>query len=252
MKVGCSGGNGYALWNVDPNHPKFGKDPIDGHVASLDWPVVMRSLSISAQTGHQASFSWDGTIFIFGSEPGGGSGASCMATGANTASTDRNKSIRFFDVDSGVELGRHVLPRPQLAQENCTIYNFMPIPLPTQGKKGVRNVMVHGSYQSGIGVVDFTDIRNPIGLVTDPLLVSGGDQHANLTTEEIAFADPAPLSPSTPIILGGSWSAFWYDGFIFDSDIRRGVFSWNLSDPAVAGALKLGHLNAQTQEFTIR
>ncbi len=28
--------------------------------------------------------------------------------------------------------------------------------------------------------------------------------------------------------------------------------SWKLSDPAVAGALKLGHLNAQTQEFTIR
>jgi len=26
---------------------------------------------------------------------------------------------------------------------------------------------------------------------------------------------------------------------------------WNLSDPAVAGAMKLDHLNPQTQEFTI-
>jgi hypothetical protein len=33
--------------------------------------------------------------------------------------------------------------------------------------------------------------------------------------------------------------------------MTRGVLSWNLSDSAVAGALKLGHLNPQTQEFTI-
>jgi hypothetical protein len=27
--------------------------------------------------------------------------------------------------------------------------------------------------------------------------------------------------------------------------------TWNLSDPAVAGARKVGHLNPQTQEFTL-
>jgi hypothetical protein len=248
--LGCSGGNGYAIWNLDPNDPTYGTHPVNLMPASVVNPVLMRSPNISAQTGHTASFTWDGEIFIFGSEPGGGSGASCMATGANAASTDRNKSIRFFDVATGVEIGRHVMVRPQLAQENCTVHNLNVVPLPD--KKGAnRYVLVHGSYQSGVHVIDFSDIRNPAGLVTDPALVSGGDQHANLTSKEIAFADPAPLSASTPIILGGDWSTHWYDGFIFESDIRRGVISWKLSDNAVAGALKLGHLNPQTQEFSM-
>jgi hypothetical protein len=75
-------------------------------------------------------------------------------------------------------------------------------------------------------VVDFTDPAN---------------------AEEIAFADPAPLS-TTSLILGGDWSSYWYNGLIYESDIRRGLIIWNLSDNAVAGAKKLGHLNPQTQE----
>ena len=31
----------------------------------------------------------------------------------------------------------------------------------------------------------------------------------------------------------------WYDGFIYESDITRGLLIWNLSDNAVAGARKL-------------
>jgi hypothetical protein len=92
-----------------------------------------------------------------------------------------------------------------------------------------RRVLVHGSYQSGIGVVDFTDPTNAV---------------------EIGYADPAPLS-QTQLVLGGDWSSYWYDGRIYESDITRGLLIWNLSDPAVAGALKLGHLNPQTQEFTL-
>jgi hypothetical protein len=33
--------------------------------------------------------------------------------------------------------------------------------------------------------------------------------------------------------------------------MTRGLLIWNLTDPAVAGAKKLGHLNPQTQELTI-
>lgn len=59
-------------------------------------------------------------------------------------------------------------------------------------------VLVHGSYQSGIGVLDFTDPAN---------------------APEIAYADPAPLVPTT---LGGDWSSYWYDGFIYESTSRAG------------------------------
>jgi hypothetical protein len=93
-----------------------------------------------------------------------------------------------------------------------------------------RRVLVSGNYQSGISVVDFSDPRSP---------------------HEIAYADPAPLvNPTNPsaILAGGDWSTYWYDGRIYESDIRRGLIIWDLSDSAVAGAKKLGHLNPQTQE----
>jgi hypothetical protein len=124
---------------------------------------------------------------------------------------------------TGALQGTWVLPRPQTATENCTLHNLNVVPT------GNRDVLVHGSYQSGVGVVDFTDRTN---------------------AREIAYADPAPLSP-TQLILGGDWSSYWYNGVIYESDITRGLMDWNLSDPAVAGARKLDHLNPQTQEFTI-
>jgi hypothetical protein len=95
-------------------------------------------------------------------------------------------------------------------------------------------VLVAGNYQSGVSVVDFSDPENP---------------------EEIAFADPAPLidpNPPVGIELGGDWSTYWYDGHIYESDITRGLIVWRLNDRAVAGAMRLGHLNPQTQEFSLR
>jgi hypothetical protein len=58
------------------------------------------------------------------------------------------------------------------------------------------------------------------------------------------------VNPNNPaaIELGGDWSTYWYNGLIYESDITRGLIIWRLSDPAVAGAKRLGHLNPQTQE----
>jgi hypothetical protein len=97
---------------------------------------------------------------------------------------------------------------------------------PSGSATATRYVLVSGNYQSGVSVVDFTDPAN---------------------AKEIAFADPAALS-STSLIGGGDWSSYWYDGRIYESDMKRGLIIWNLSDNAVAGAKKLGHLNPQTQE----
>jgi Ca2+-binding RTX toxin-like protein len=92
-----------------------------------------------------------------------------------------------------------------------------------------KRILVQGNYQAGIAVVDFT---NPA------------------QAKEIAYADPAPLDPNT-LQLGGDWSSYWYNGYIYESDITRGLIDWKLNDPAVAGARMLGHLNPQTQEQTI-
>ncbi len=114
-------------------------------------------------------------------------------------------------------------PRPQTATENCTWHNYNVVPL-----RG-RYVLVAGNYQSGVSVVEFT---NPA------------------QAREVGFADPDPLDPNR-LVLGGDWSAYWYNGFIYESDITRGMMLWNLSSRTVAGALRLDHLNPQTVESTL-
>jgi hypothetical protein len=74
---------------------------------------------------------------------------------------------------------------------------------------------------------------------------------------EIAYADPERLSEN--LTLGGDWSSYWYNGYIYEGDIKRGLLVWQLvddpddpgDDGAVADAQTLPHLNPQTQESTI-
>jgi len=208
LKAACAGGNGFSVWSMDP---------ADG--GSLTDPQILYSRAVEGVSiGHSAAFTWDGETVIFGHEPGGGGQAQCQAT-----SPEVNKTMFFFDADTGDEVGRWVLPRPQTNTENCTIHNYNIVPT------AKRDVVVSGNYQSGISVVDFTDPENAV---------------------EVAYADPAPLS-ETSLVVGGDWSSYWYDGMIYESDITRGFTTWRLSDNTVAGAMKLGHLNPQTQEFTI-
>jgi len=162
---------------------------------------------------HSAAFTWDGEVLILGWEPGGGSLPECEAT-----DPDVKKSWFFYDASDGSKLGQFVLPRPQTATENCTIHNYNVVPTDK------RYVLVGGNYQAGLSVVDFTDPAN---------------------AKEVAYADPAPLTPTQ---LGGDWSTYWYNGRIYESDITRGLIVWNLSDKVTAGAKKFDHLNPQTAE----
>ena len=219
MLAACAGtgpaGPGMTVWSLGGTSGGTLTDPQELYQVNVT----------NTTTGHSSSFSWDGEVVIFGTEPGGGSSPRCQPTGTQVTptvvQTDEMKSLFFFNARTGAPLGKWTLTRAQTAAENCTIHNFNVVPT----AKG--RVLVHGSYQSGIGVLDFTDPANAV---------------------EIAYADPAPLVPTQ---LGGDWSSYWYDGFIYESDITRGLLIWNLSDKAVAGARKLGHMNPQTQEFTI-
>jgi hypothetical protein len=209
MKVACAGGNGFSVWTIDPAEGGSLVDP------ALLYSRVIAGVSI----GHSAAFSWDGKVLVFGHEPGGGGDSRCQATSAQV-----DRTLFFADAETGETIGTFVQPRPQTATENCTWHNYDVVPTDK------RYVLVSGNYQMGISVLDFTDPAN---------------------VQEIAYADPAPLvHPTNPagVVLGGDWSSYWYDGLIYESDIRRGLIVWNLSDSAVAGAKKLGHVNPQTQE----
>lgn len=174
---------------------------------------------------HSAGFTWDGKVIILGWEPAGGGGPRCTTTGTvlpgGVVQTDTHKSLFFYDAATGAKLGQWVLPRAQTVEENCTLHNYNVVPIRD------RYVLVSGNYQSGVSVLDFTDPA---------------------AATEVAYADPAPLTPAQ---LGGDWSTYWYNGLIYESDITRGLLVWNLSDNVTAGARKLDHLNPQTQESVI-
>ena len=167
---------------------------------------------------HSAAFSWDGDVVIMGWEPGGGSLPECEATDPPV-----KKSAFFYDADTGVKLGQWTLPRPQSSTENCTIHNYNTVPL-----RSGRDVLVLGNYQAGTWVVDFT---NPASAQT------------------VAWSDPPPLVPPQ---LGGAWSTYWYNNLLYESEISKGLNVFRLTDRTLKGAKRLGHLNPQTQEFSLR
>jgi hypothetical protein len=120
------------------------------------------------------------------------------------------------------------LPAPQTSYENCVAHNGSMIPIPG------RDVMVQAWYQGGISVFDFTDAKHP---------------------REIAFFDRGPVNASR-MAMGGSWSAYWYNGVIVSSEIARGLDIYELlpsgliteNELAAAKSVKMAYWNTQDQQ----
>jgi hypothetical protein len=141
---------------------------------------------------HSATFNNAGDKVLFTDEWGGGTQARCLASdkpewGANA----------IFTIEDGeLHLGSYYkLPAPQTGAENCVAHNGSLVPVPG------RDIMVQAWYQGGISVFDFTDARNPV---------------------EIAYFDRGPYD-ANQLLLGGHWSAYWYNGSIYGSEIGRGL-----------------------------
>ena len=175
---------------------------------------------------HSATFNNDGTKVLFTDEWGGGGRPRCQAGdpvnwGANA----------FYAIENGklVHRGSYKLPAPQSDKENCVAHNGSIIPVPG------RDIFVQAWYQGGISVIDFTDATNPF---------------------EIAYFDRGAVDEEQ-LVTGGYWSAYWYNGRIYATEISRGldVFALEPSDhltaeeiAAAEGAVYAdGVFNPQTQ-----
>jgi hypothetical protein len=147
---------------------------------------------------HSATFNSDGSRVIFTDEWGGGTRPRCRSTDPVTWGADA-----VFDIVDRklVFAGYYKMPAPQSELENCVAHNGSLIPVPG------RDIMVQGWYQGGISVFDFSDPAHPI---------------------EIAFFDRGPLDDKA-LILGGYWSAYWYNGHIYGSEIARGIDVFTLT-----------------------
>ena len=146
---------------------------------------------------HSATFNNDGSKVLFSDEWGGGGQPRCRTTdkpewGADAIFTIENKNLVFHSY--------YKMPAPQTSQENCVAHNGSLIPIPG------RDIMVQAFYQGGITVFDWTDAAHP---------------------QEIAFFDRGPVDANR-LAMGGSWSAYWYNGVIVSSEIARGLDIYEL------------------------
>ena len=112
--------------------------------------------------------------------------------GSDALFTIENKKLKFHSY--------YKLPAAQSSLENCVAHNGSLIPIPG------RDVMVQSWYQGGLSVFDWTDIDHP---------------------KEIAYFDRGPVDAGR-MVMGGSWSAYWYNGVIVSSEIARGLDVYEL------------------------
>ncbi|MEX2284057.1 MAG: hypothetical protein WEE89_16340 [Gemmatimonadota bacterium] len=178
---------------------------------------------------HSATFSNDGSKVLFTDEWGGGGAPRCQASdkyewGANAQFTIVNGKMQFQSY--------YKMPAAQTKYENCVAHNGSLIPIPG------REVMVQGWYQGGVSVFDWTDIKNP---------------------KEIAFFDRGPFEVVPDSVRpqgGGVWSVYWYNGYMYSSEMQRGLDILELTPSAyiskneidAARTVIFPEMNAQEQQ----
>ena len=168
----------------------------NGILFDITDPYNPKRLDVVTDVGfaywHSATFNNDGTKVIFTDEWGGGGRARCRAWDPLDWGADAIYDI----VDNKLVFKSHYkMPAPQLETENCVAHNGSIIPIPN------RDIFVQAWYQGGISVVDFTDSNNP---------------------QEIAYFDRGPILEDI-LITGGYWSSYYYDGYIYGTEITRGL-----------------------------
>jgi hypothetical protein len=162
------------------------------------------------QGRHTAGFSNDGKKTLWTDEWGGGTGPMCQAgsimeLGGNTIVTLSANNRKM------TQHAYFKLPSAQTAQENCVSHNGGLIPVPG------RDLYVQGWYQGGVDVMDFTDADHPT---------------------EIAYFDRGPIDPPNDTTnasersrytIGGSWGAYYWNGYVYSSELDRGFDVYELT-----------------------
>ena len=141
---------------------------------------------------HSATFNNSGTKVLFTDEWGGGGRARCRAWDPITWGADA-----IYDIENQKLKPKsyYKMPAPQLETENCVAHNGSIIPVPG------RDIFVQAWYQGGISIMDFTDSANPY---------------------EIAFFDRGPMLEDS-LLSGGFWSTYFYKGFVYGTEMVRGL-----------------------------
>jgi hypothetical protein len=171
---------------------------------------------------HSATFNNAASTVVFTDELGGGGGPTCNPTVGPDKGADA--IYRILDTPAGKRLqfaAHFKIPRVNSNTENCVAHNGSLIPV------FGRDIMVQAWYQGGVSVWEFTNPARP---------------------REIGWFDRGPIDDAT-LVLGGSWSAYWYNGQIISNEIHRGLDVLQLRDLRVLTAFLVRQdvVNVQTQ-----
>ncbi len=169
---------------------------------------------------HSATFNNDGTKVLFTDEWGGGGQPRCRAQDPLTWGANA-----FYDIIDNrlVFRGHQKLTAIQTEEENCVAHNGSIIPVPG------RDIFVQAWYQGGISITDFTDSAN---------------------VREIGYFDRGPVD-GEQMVLAGYWSAYWYNGRIYGTEIVRGIDVLTLTPSAhlTSNEIQAAMLASQGQTF---
>ncbi len=154
---------------------------------------------------HSATFNNDGTKVLFTDEWGGGGRPRCRSFDRRDWGADA-----IYDIEGGrlVRKGTYKLTAPQTEQENCVAHNGSIIPVPG------RDIMVQAWYQGGLSIFDYSNSAAPA---------------------EIGYFDRGPIDAKKPN-MGGYWSAYYYRGRIYGTEIARGLDVFALKPSAMLSA----------------
>lgn len=194
----------------------------DGIIMDISDPVTPRVVervqdTVNFAFWHSATFNQAGTKVVFTDELGGGGRATCNAA---TGPTRGANAVYTLSEDEQLTFASYYkIPRHQFDSENCVAHNGSIVPV------NGRDVMVQSWYQGGVSLWEFTDEENP---------------------RELGWFERGPLSPTN---VGGTWSAYYYNGFVFSSDIQKGFDVLRLTDRSLkkAAEVRLDELNPQSQ-----
>lgn len=175
---------------------------------------------------HSASFSNDGKKVVFTDEWGGGMGPRCRENDPNKWGA--NAIFNLADSQKLHFASYYKMPAAQTPAENCVAHNGSLVPVPG------RDIKIQAWYQGGISIMDFTDPREPV---------------------EIGYFDRGPIDDKM-LVMGGTWSAYWYNGAVYSSEIARGLDVLELTPTKflsqneidAAKAVMFDQLNVQAQE----
>jgi hypothetical protein len=171
---------------------------------------------------HSASFNQKANKVVFTDELGGGGAATCNeAIGPDRGADGIYDVVGKGDSRKLVFKSYFKIPRHQADTENCVAHNGSLIPV-----KG-KDIMVQAWYQGGVSVWDFTNSSKP---------------------KEIAYFERGPLTTDR-LQVAGSWSAYYYNGYIYSNDMAKGFDVLKINDRRTdpAKRIRLGELNVQTQ-----